>query len=144
MPPGAAAESWIMGVGIRSRLMIAALVFALAWALGVAVHRFAHISFTILCLSIGSVAISYLVGEYHRAWRLHPSSAGSQVPLNLRSWSGINVYGLTVRPEYITATLIFLLCVLGMIMYFEASSRPAPPAPESRPPLLLPEAKPLQ
>ena len=133
-----------MTVGVRSRLMIAALVFALAWALGVAVHRFAHISITILCLSIGSVAISYLVGEYHRAWRLHPSSAGSKVPLSFRSWSGINVDGLTVRPEYVTATLTLLLCVLGMVMYLEASSHPAPPAAEPRPPLLLPEAKPLQ
>jgi hypothetical protein len=133
-----------MVVGIRSRLMIAALVFALAWALGVAVHRIAHISLAILCLAIGSVAFSYLVWEYHRAWRLRPSSAGPKVSLGLRSWNGINIDGLTVRPEYITAALTLLLCMFGMIMFFQASSRPALPVPESPPPLLLPEAKPLQ
>jgi hypothetical protein len=124
--------------------MIAALVFALAWALGVAVHRIAHISLAILCLAIGSVAFSYLVWEYHRAWRLRPSTVGSKASLGLRSWSGINVDGLIIKPEYVTAALTLLLCLIGMIMYFEASSRPAPPAPESPPPLRLPEAKPLQ
>jgi len=128
-----------MAVGIRSRLMIAALVFALAWALGVAVHRVVHVSLAILCLAIGSVAFSYLVWEYHRAWRLRPSSAGSKVLLALRGWSGINVDGVTVRPEYITAALTSLLCVLGMIIYFQASSRPALPTPESPPSSLLPE-----
>jgi len=129
-------------IGIRSRLMIAALVFALTWALGVVVHRIAHISLAVICLAIGSAAFSYLVWEYHRAWRLHPSSAGSKARLGLRSWSGINVDGLTVRPEYITAALTLLLCVLGIVMYFKAS--PPPPVPESSPPLPFRETRPLQ
>jgi hypothetical protein len=124
--------------------MIAALVFALAWALGVAVHHVAHISLAVLCLAIGSVALSYLVWEYHRAWRLRPSNTGSTVSLALRSWPGISVDGLIVRPEYITAALALLLCVLGIAMYFEASSRPALPTPESPPSSLLPETRPLQ
>ena len=131
-------------VSIRSRLMIAALVFALAWALGFAVHHAVHMSLAVLCLAIGSVALSYLVWEYHRAWRLRPSNAGSTAALGLRTWSGISVDGLIVRPEYITAALAFLLCVLGMILYFEASSRPPVPVSESRPSSLLPEAKPLE
>jgi hypothetical protein len=131
-------------VSIRSRLMIAALVFALAWALGFAVHHAVHMSLAVLCLAIGSVALSYLVWEYHRAWRLRPSNAGSTAALGLRSWPGISVDGLIVRPEYITAALAFLLCVLGMILYFEASSRPPVPVSESRPSSLLPEAKPLE
>jgi len=133
-----------MVVSIRSRLMIAALVFALAWALGFAVHHAVHMSLAVLCLAIGSVALSYLVWEYHRAWRLRPSNAGSTVSLALRSWPGISVDGLIVRPEYITAALAFLLCVLGMVMYFEASSRPPLPVSESPPSSLLPEAKPLE
>jgi hypothetical protein len=124
--------------------MIAALVFALAWALGFAVHHAVHMSLAVLCLAIGSVALSYLVWEYHRAWRLRPSHAGSTAALGLRTWSGISVDGLIVRPEYITATLAFLLCVLGMILYFEASSRPPLPAPGSPPSALLPESRPLQ
>jgi hypothetical protein len=129
-----------MVVSIRSRLMIAALVFALAWALGVVVH----VSLAILFLAIGSVALSYLVWEYHRAWRLRPSNAGSTASLGLRTWPGINVDGLILRPEYITAALAFLLCVLGIIMYFEASSRPPLPAPATPPSSLRPESRPLQ
>jgi len=133
-----------MVVSIRSRLMIAALVFALAWALGFAVHHAVHMSLAVLCLAIGSVALSYLVWEYHRAWRLRPSNASSIAALGLRSWSGISVDGFILKPEYITAALTFLLCVLGMIMYFEASSRPPLPPPESPPSSLLPEARPLE
>ena len=133
-----------MVVGIRSRLMIAALVFALAWALGFAVHHIAHISLAVLCLTIGSLALSYLVWEYHRAWRLRPSNAGSTASLALRSWPGMSVDGLIVRPEYITATFALLLCLLGIVMYFKASSRPALPAPDSPPSSLRPEARPLQ
>ncbi|HXW48252.1 MAG TPA: hypothetical protein VEK31_02290, partial [Xanthobacteraceae bacterium] len=119
-------------------------VFALTWALGVVVHRIAHISLAVICLAIGSAAFSYLVWEYHRAWRLHPSSAGSKARLRLRSWSGINVDGLTVRPEYITAALTLLLCVLGIVIYFKASSRTPPPVPESSPTLPFRETTPLQ
>lgn len=133
-----------MVVSIRSRLMMAALVFALAWALGVVVHRLAHASLAVICLAIGSVALSYLVWEYHRAWRLRPSNAGSTASLGLRTWPGLSVEGLIVRPEYISAALAFLLCVLGMILYFEASSRPPLPAPGSPPSPLLPESRPLQ
>jgi hypothetical protein len=133
-----------MVVSIRSRLMIAALVFALAWALGFAVHHAVHISLAVLCLAIGSAALSYLVWEYHRAWRLRPSTTGSTAALGLRTWPGISVDGLVVRPEYITAVLAFLVCVLGMFLYFEASSRPPLPAPGSPPSSLLPEPRPLQ
>jgi hypothetical protein len=133
-----------MVMSIRSRLMVAALVFALAWALGFAVHHAVHMSLAILCLAIGSMALSYLVWEYHRAWRLRPANAGSTAALGLRTWSGISVDGLIVRPEYITAALAFLLCVVGMVMYFEASSWPPLPAPGSPPSSLLPEAKPLE
>ncbi|MGB8630091.1 MAG: hypothetical protein WCD69_11970 [Xanthobacteraceae bacterium] len=101
-------------------------------------------SLAILCLAIGSVALSYLVWEYHRAWRLRPANAGSTASLGLRTWPGISIDGLTVRPEYITAALAYFLCVLGMILYFEASSRPPLPAPGSPPSSLLPESKPLQ
>ena len=127
-----------MAVSIRSRLMIAALVFALAWALGFAVHHAVHMSLAVLCLAIGSAALSYLVWEYHRAWRLRPSNAGSTAALGLRTWPGI------VRPEYITAALAFLLCVLGMIMYFVASSHPPLSVSTSPSSSLLPEAKPLE
>jgi len=133
-----------MVLGIRSRLMIAALVFALTWALGVMVHRIAHISLAIVCLTIGSAAFSYLVWEYHRAWRLRPTSAGSKTTLRLRSWSGINIDGLLVRPEYMTAALALLLCGLGIVMFFRAGSRPPLPVPESPSPLPLPETRPLQ
>jgi threonine/homoserine/homoserine lactone efflux protein len=133
-----------MIVSIRSRLMVAALVFALAWALGVVVHRLAHASLAIVFQAIGSAALSYLVWEYHRAWRLRPSNAGSTASLGLRAWPGISVDGLMVRPEYITAALAFFACVLGMILYFEASSRTPLPAPGSPPPSLRPESKPLQ
>jgi hypothetical protein len=124
--------------------MIAALVFALAWALGVVVHRLTHVSLAILCLAIGSVALAYLVWEYHRAWRLRPSNAASAGSLGLRTWAGISVDGLVVRPEYITAALAFLICVLGMFLYFEASSRPPLPAGATPPSPLLPESRPLQ
>jgi hypothetical protein len=49
-----------------------------------------------------------------------------------------------VRPEYITAALAFLLCVLGMIMYFVASSHPPLKVSTSPSSSLLPEAKPLE
>jgi hypothetical protein len=124
--------------------MLAALVFALAWALGVVVHRLAHVSLAILFLAIGSIALSYLVWEYHRAWRLRPSNAGSTAALGLRTWPGISFDGLIVRPECITAAFAFLFCVLGMILYFEASSRPPLPAPGSPPSSRLPESRPLQ
>jgi hypothetical protein len=138
-----AAESGTMAVRIRSRLMIAALVFALAWALGFAVHHAVHMSLAVLCLAIGSLALSYLVWEYHRAWRLRPSTTSSTAVLGLRTWPGISVDGAIVRPEYITAALAFVLCVLGMIMYFEASSHPPLPVFASPPSSLLPESKPL-
>jgi hypothetical protein len=133
-----------MVVSIRSRLMIAALVFALAWALGFAVHHAVHMSLAVLCLAVGSAALSYLVWEYHRAWRLRPANASSTAALGLRTWPGISVDGVIVRPEYITAALAFLLCMLGMIMYFEASSRPPLSVSEAPPSSLLPEAKPLE
>jgi hypothetical protein len=133
-----------MVVSIRSRLMIAAMVFALAWALGFAVHHAVHMSLAVLCLAIGSLALSYLVWEYHRAWRLRPSTTGSTAALGLRTWPGINVDGVIVRPEYITAALAFLLCVLGMIMYFVASSHPPLSVSTSPSSSLLPEAKPLE
>jgi hypothetical protein len=139
-----AAESGTMVVSIRSRLMIAALVFALAWALGFAVHHAVHMSLAVLCLAIGSLALSYLVWEYHRAWRLRPSTTSSTAVLGLRTWPGISVDGAIVRPEYITAALAFVLCVLGMIMYFEASSHPPLPVSASPPSSLLPESKPLE
>jgi hypothetical protein len=103
-----------------------------------------HMSLAVLCLAIGSLALSYLVWEYHRAWRLRPSTTGSTAALGLRTWPGISVDGVIVRPEYITAALAFLLCVLGMIMYFEASSHPPLPVSTSPPASLLPEAKPLE
>jgi len=125
--------------------MIAALVFALAWALGVAIHSVTHASLTIFSLAIGSIALAYVVGEYHRAWRLHPTSPGARLSLGLKNWSGLSVYGAKIRPEYITAAVVLLICAIGIYKYFEATSRPPiPTIPTSPPSLLLPESRPIQ
>src|SRR5271169_4017799 len=99
--------------GTRIRIMIAALVFALAWALGVAVHKVTHVSLTIVCLGIGSTALAYLVWEYHRAWRLRPSGAAESLSAGLKRWPGVSACGLRIRPEYLTAALALLICLFG-------------------------------
>jgi hypothetical protein len=131
--------------GIRIRIMIAALVFALAWALGVAVHSVTYVSFTIICLGIGSTALAYLVWEYHRAWRLRPLSPGRKFSTGFRNWSGVSVYSLRIRPEYVTAALALLICLIGIYKYLQFSSLSSMPTiPKSPPSLLLPESRPLQ
>ena len=128
----------------RSRIMIAALVFALGWAAGAVGHRIGLFPLAALCLVIGSIALSYLVWEYHRAWRLRPLSPDLNRAAGFRIWPGITVSGLTVRPEHITAGLALLICTLGMYKYFELTARPSMPIPESPPAVVLPEARPLQ
>lgn len=130
---------------IRVRIMIAALIFAVAWALGVAIHSITHASLTIISLTIGSIAFAYLVSEYHRAWRLYPASPVARLSLGFKNWSGVNAYGATIRPEYITAAIALLICAIGIYEYFKASSRPPiPTIPKSPPALLLPKSRPLQ
>lgn len=133
-----------MFMSSRSRIMIAALVFALAWALGMWIDGVANISLTIICLAIGSIALSYFVWEYHRAWRLRPLSPDAKLSPTIKNWSGVSMNGLIIRPEYITAGLALLICVLGMFKYFQLSSGPSVPIPQSPPSLLLPETRPLQ
>ena len=128
----------------RSRLMVAALVFALGWAAGATVHRIGLLSLTAFCLVIGSVALSYLFWEYHGAWRLRPLSPDSSRAAGFRSWPGITVNGLILRPEYITAGLTLLICALGIYKYFELTARPSMPIPQSPPAVVLPEVRPLQ
>ncbi len=124
--------------------MVAALVFALGWAAGAAVHRIGLLSLAAFCLAIGSIALSYLVWEYHRAWRLRPLRPHPNRAAGFRIWPGITVTGSTIRPEYITAGLALLICALGMYKYFELTAQPSMPIPQSPPVVVLPEAKPLQ
>src|SRR6516164_1195997 len=128
----------------RSRIMIAALVFALGWAAGAAGHRIGLFSLAALCLVIGSIALSYLVWEYHRAWRLRPLSPDPRGTARFRIWPGITVNGLTVRPEFITAGLALLICALGTYEFFQATARPSMPIPQLPSTVMLPEARPLQ
>jgi len=125
--------------------MAAALLFALAWALGVGFRGVTGTFITICCLAIGSMALSYLVWEYHRAWRLHPVGLGSNLLSDLKNWSGVNLYGLVIRPEYVSAALALLICAIGIYKYLQITSHPSllttpMPAPSS----LLPESRPLQ
>jgi hypothetical protein len=133
-----------MFMGTRIRIMIAALVFALAWALGVAVHSVTHVSLTIICLGIGSTALAYLIFEYHRAWRLRPLGTAQKSSTGLRNWPGVSTYGLRIRPEYITAALALLICLIGIYEYLQLSSRSSMPTIVESPPSLLPESRPLQ
>jgi len=133
-----------MFLGSRSRLMIAALVFALGWALGAAIHRAGLLSLSAICLAIGSVALAYFAWEYHRAWRLRPVISDPERSITLRAWPGLAMNGLTVRPEYITAGIVLLFCALGMYKYFQVSQPSFMPIPQSPPAVILPETKPLQ
>jgi hypothetical protein len=133
-----------MPKGIRIRLMIAAVLFALAWALGVEVRSITYTWFTLSCLVIGSMALTYFVWEYHRASRRHPLGPGSPVFAGLRNWPGTNVYGLPIRPEYITAALAFLICMFGIYEYLQISSPLSSPTPTTPPLVILPESRPFQ
>src|SRR5215472_15994601 len=133
-----------MFLSSRSRLMVAALVFALGWAAGAAVHRIGLLSLAAFCLVICSIALSYLIWEYHRAWRLRPLSPDVNRAAGFRIWPGITVSGLTIRQEYIAAGLALLICTLGMYKYFELTARPSMPIPQSPPAVVLPEVRPLQ
>jgi hypothetical protein len=133
-----------MFLSSRSRLMLAALIFALGWASGAAVHRLGLGFLAAVCFTIGSVGLSYLVWEYHRAWRLRPLSTDPKGPLRLRNWPGVSLNGLTVRPEYITAGATLLFCVLGMYRYFQVSPQSSVSLLQSPPAVMLPEARPLQ
>ncbi len=133
-----------MLMSLRIRIMIAALIFPLAWALGVVLHPTTHTVFTILCLTAGSIALAYLVWEYHRAWRLRPVDAHGMFSSGLRNWSGVSVLGCVIRPEDITAALVLLTCAIGIFEYLQISSHPPMASLPTSPPLLLPEAKPLQ
>lgn len=131
--------------GTRLRIMLAALVFALGWALGVAVYSVAHISLAIFCLGIGSAALAYLVWEYHRALRLRPFGPSPQSSVSFRNWSGVSVCGFKIRPENITAVLAFLICLIGIYEFVQLTSRSSMlTIPKSPPLILLPESKPLQ
>jgi len=133
-----------MFLGSRSRLMLAALVFALGWASGAAMHRAGSLSVSAICLALGSVALAYFAWEYHRAWRLRPLSSHPERSITLRNWSGLAVNGLTVRPEYITAGVVLLFCALSMYKYFQVSPPPFVLIPQLPPAVMLPETKPLQ
>jgi len=133
-----------MFLGSRSRLMLAALVFALGWASGAAMHRAGLLSLSAICLAIGSVALAYFTWEYHRAWRLRPLSSDPDRSITLRNWSGLALNGLIVRPEYITAGIVLLFCSLGMYKFFQVSQPPFMPISQSPTAVILPEAKPLQ
>jgi hypothetical protein len=124
--------------------MVAALVFALGWASGAAVHRVGLLSLSAICLAIGSVALAYIAGEYHRAWRLRPASSDAKTSNTLRNWSGLAVSGLTLRPEYITAGTVLLFCALCMYKYFQVSPPSSVPIPQSPPAEMLPQTRPLQ
>lgn len=128
---------------IRSRLMLAALIFALAWALAAAIHSAAAVSFTLSCMAIGSAGLAYLIWEYHRAWRLRPSSA--ETVSRFKNWPGPGVHGWVIRPEYISAGFILLLCAFGMYKYLEVASRPPlSNIPQLPPSVTLPSSRPLQ
>jgi hypothetical protein len=128
----------------RGRMMLAALVFALGWAVGAAAHHQGLSVLAALCLLIGSIALSYFVWAYHRAWRLRPASSDPKKPTPSRIWPGISMDGLTVRPEYMTAALALLICVFGMYKYFQVTAQPSNPILQSPPAVVLPEARPLQ
>jgi hypothetical protein len=128
----------------RSRLMIAALVFALGWASGAAVHRVGLFSLAAICFALGSVALTYFVWEYHRAWRLRPLSPDPDASRTFRNWSGVHVNGMIVRPEYITSGIVLLFCALGMYKFFEVNPQSSISIAQSPPAVMLPEAKPLQ
>jgi hypothetical protein len=142
--------NWLCGklggmlLGSRSRLMLAALVFALGWASGAAMHRAGLLSLSAICLAIGSVALAYFGWEYHRAWRLRPSSSDRKRSITVRNWSGLAVNGLMIRPEYITAGVVLLFCALGMYKYFQVTPSSSIPIVQSPPAIVLPEARPLQ
>jgi hypothetical protein len=130
---------------IRLRIMAAALLFALAWALGVGLRGVTGIFITICCLVIGSIALAYLVWEYHRAWRLHPVELRPSHLSDLKNWPGVSLYGLVIRPEHVSAALALLICAIGIYKYLQITSHPSllttpMPAPSS----LLPESRPLQ
>ena len=133
-----------MFLGSRSRLMLAALIFALGWAAGAAVHRAGLLSLSAVFLAIGSVALAYFAWEYHRAWRLRPLSSDPERSITLGNWPGLAVNGLTVRPEYITAGIVLLFCALGMYKYLQVSPPPFVLIPQLPPAVMLPETKPLQ
>src|ERR1700745_1158516 len=118
-----------MFLSSRSRLMLAALIFALGWASGAAVHRLGLFFLAAVCFAVGSAALSYLVWEYHRAWRLRPLGPDPKASLRLRNWPGISLNGLTVRPEYITVWRAPLFFCCGKVQIF--SSHPAILCPTS-------------
>jgi hypothetical protein len=124
--------------------MLAALVFALGWASGVAVHRAGLLSLAAICFIVGSVAFSYLVWEYHRAWRLRPLSPDPKGSLRLRNWPGVAMNGFTVRPEFITAGIALMFCALGVYKYFQVNPQSSMSLPQSPPAVMLPETRPLQ
>ena len=129
----------------RIRLMIAALVFALAWALGIEVHGIAPFSVTFLCLAVGSLAFAYLVGLYHRAWRTPLIGPDERYLPRFRKWSGIRVAGLKIRAEYITGAVALVICAIGMYEFFRATSQPPTLTTSDSPPLVRgPEVRPLQ
>lgn len=133
-----------MFLSSRSRIMLVALIFALGWASGAAVHRLGLFFLAAVCFAVGSVALSYLVWEYHRAWRLRPLGPDPKGSLRLRNWPGISLNGLTVRPEYITAGATLLFCMLGMYRYSQVSPQSSASLPQSPPAVMLPEARPFQ
>jgi len=132
-----------MHLSIRSRLMIGALIFALAWALGAAIHNVAGISVTLLCLVIGSMGLAYVMWEYHKSWRLRPSHAGSIS--RFKNWPGPSVHGLIIKPEYISAAFILMICAFGIYKYLEVTSRPLLSSISQLPPsVVMPPSRPLQ
>lgn len=133
-----------MFMGIRIRIMVAALVFAVGWALGVVLHGRSYILLSIICLILGSIALAYLVWEYHKAWRLRPTKADSGFVSSFRNWPGISISGAIVRPEYISAAFILTICALGIYRYLLINTGQVMPISESPPAVLMPESKPFQ
>jgi hypothetical protein len=138
-------QSASMFRSIRLRIMAAALLFALAWALGLGLRGITDIFITICCLVIGSIALACLVWEYHRAWRLHPAGPGPSLLSDLKNWSGVSIQGLIIKPEYVSAALALLICSIAVYKYLQITSQPSLlMTPISAPSSLLPESRPLQ
>jgi hypothetical protein len=130
---------------VRVRLMVGALVFALAWALGIESNGTVPSSVTFFCLAVGSFAFAYLVGLYHRAWRTPLMGPDERYLPGVRNWSGVSMVGLTIRAEYITGAFALMICAIGMFEFFRATSQPTFPTTSNSPPVVMgPEVRPLQ
>jgi hypothetical protein len=130
---------------VRVKLMIAALVFPLAWALGIESRGIAPVPVTAFCLAVGSFAFAFLVGLYHRAWRTPLMGPHERYLPGLRNWSGVRMFGLTIKAEYITGAFALMICAIGVFEFFRATSQPPFLTTSNSPPVEVgPEVRPLQ